>query len=122
MSAVTVAERAEVASKGPVYRFGKMSLAIDQRCLTGPLGTLVLKPKPFAALERLMRRPGVLVQQTDLVAAIWANPDDEPSEVEVYVRQLVYELRKLIELLGCDGKRIVQNVPGEGYRLRGDLA
>ena len=104
-----------------VYRVGPFELVPDMRRLTGPLGVMFIQGRQFALLERLMRRPGVVVQSTDLIAAIWPEPDEEPEDAQGGLRNAVWWTRRMLEMLSAGTEApTIQNVLDVGYTMRGN--
>lgn len=69
-----------------------------------------LTPREFALLETLMRHPGQVMSQTQLLDQVWGYDRDPTSNVvEVYVGYLRKKLRR----------DLVETVRGAGYRFRG---
>lgn len=73
---------------------------------------VVLTAREFDVLAFLVRRAGVVLSKTEIIAGVWSDDfDGDPNIVEVYVRRL---RRKLDE--EADGATIT-TVRGAGYRL-----
>ncbi len=68
---------------------------------------LELAPRERAVLEVLCRRPGSVVNKTQLLAAVWKGSADGHA-VEVTIGRLRRRL---------DGSLDIQTVPRRGYRL-----
>ncbi len=88
-------------------RCGSLSLDVETRELAGPRGAIRLDPLNFAMMERLMRRPGVIVEDTAMVSALWPEPDDEPDDPDNTLRHKASVLRGTICVLGCAGRNKV---------------
>ena len=74
-----------------------------------------LSAREFALLETLMRRPGQVFSQLQLLEAAWDLGYEQRSNVvEVYVRYLREKIDRPF------GVRSIQTVRGVGYRLRRD--
>jgi DNA-binding response OmpR family regulator len=95
-------ERADVlAVGGLVLNLGTRTAAVDGRIVT-------LSAREFALLEVLVRNPGQVLSQPQLLDRVWGYDFDGASNVvEVYVSQL---RRKL-------GAEWIETVRGAGYRL-----
>lgn len=91
-----------------IMRCGSLSLDVQTRRLSGPRGGVRLDNMTFIMAERLMRRPGVIVRDTDLVSAIWPNPDSEPDIPENTIKYKASTLRSLFVALGAGGRSKVQ--------------
>jgi DNA-binding winged helix-turn-helix (wHTH) protein len=76
-----------------------------------------LRPKVFAVLEYLLRRPGLRVTKEELIEALWPGTFVGDSVLKVVVRQL----RKA---LGDDPKhpRFIETAHRRGYRFIGAIA
>ena len=96
--------------------FGKLELNVETRMLSGPSGHLHLTTRYFGIAERLMRRPGTVVEHSDLIGAMYADPDTEPDNSQNLLYQAVSRLRLTIEILGETAVRIAA-VPDVGYRM-----
>jgi DNA-binding winged helix-turn-helix (wHTH) protein len=76
-----------------------------------------LRPKVFALLDHLLRRPGLLVTKEELIEAVWPGTFVGDSVLKAVVRQL----RKA---LGDDAKhpRFIETAHRRGYRFIGAIA
>src|SRR5262245_28292041 len=75
---------------------------------------VALRPKTFATLAALARRPGELVTKDELLSAVWpdvAVTEDMPR----------FSVRELRRALGDDpaAPRFIETVHGRGYRFIG---
>ncbi len=70
---------------------------------------LRLKPREFALLETLARRPGRVFRREELLAAAW--PEDGLSVNDRTVDVHVARLRRLL------GDRRIRTAPGIGYAI-----
>ena len=93
---------------------GDLSLDPARREVRREGHDVALTPREFALLETLMRHPGQVLSQPQLLDQVWGY-DHEPSSnvVEVYVGYL----RRKIDV--PFGRRCLQTVRGAGYRLVG---
>jgi DNA-binding response OmpR family regulator len=99
-----------------VYTLAGMELDIESRELVGPRGHHDLADKPFRVLERLMRRPGILVSCSDLLIAMY--PDgDEPDTAENVLRHQIRRLRNLVDMITGTGRVWIRNESGVGYAI-----
>ena len=74
-----------------------------------------LSPREFLLLETLMRHPGQVFSQPQLLEAAWDVGFEQRSNVvEVYIRYLREKIDRPF------GVRSLETVRGVGYRLRGD--
>lgn len=64
-----------------------------------------------------MRRPGAIIQTTDLISALWPDPDDEPANPEATIKHFITVLRNTLISLGGNGRHKVGiiNERGVGY-------
>ncbi len=95
---------------------GAMALDVSTGLLSGPRGAVYLDMCHCALLQRLTRQPGVLVSQSDLIAAVYPDTDAEPEHADVRLRQLVARLRAVIAALGA-GSNTITAEPRVGYRI-----
>ncbi len=72
---------------------------------------LRLMARSVLLLERLMRRPGDLVERRELERALWPDGDGTPE----LLRGQIYLLRKVLQDAGHEG---LETVHGVGVRLR----
>jgi DNA-binding response OmpR family regulator len=97
---------------------GTLALLPDERRLVGPRGVITLSPNAFEVARRLMRRPGVIVSRSDLIASMY--PDgEEPEDPDGCLRQSIRLLREAINLIvGRTGVMILTEV-GVGHSIVG---
>src|SRR5262245_34395159 len=76
-----------------------------------------LRPKPFAVLEYLLRRPGQLVTKEELLKMVWPG---------IFVGEAVLKvaIKQIREALGDDPKspRFIETAHRRGYRFIGQIA
>jgi two-component system KDP operon response regulator KdpE len=72
-----------------------------------------LTRKEFAFMGMLMKHPGRLVKQSDLLQQIWGNTHTDDTH---YLRVLVSHLRKKLND-GADEQQVIKTEAGVGYRL-----
>lgn len=105
--------RRDMRVREPVLRVGDLKL--DPASRTAWIGRhrLDLTRKEFGILEYLMRHPGEVVSQEDLIEHVW---DEDVNLFSGSVRVHIYSLRRK---LGDDAKhpRYIETVVGGGYRL-----
>jgi DNA-binding winged helix-turn-helix (wHTH) protein len=77
---------------------------------------VALRPKAYAVLLALLRRPGEMVSKEDLLDSVWGRR----FITEGVIKSVVAELRTA---LGDDAKqaRWIATVPGRGYRFIGEV-
>lgn len=87
---------------------------ISRTCHRGE--TLIsLTTREYELLERLMRRPGQVIDKQDLLEQVWGEDfEGDPNVVEVYIG---YLRRKIDQPFG---RKAITTVRGAGYRLEGD--
>jgi len=95
-----------------LYEFGAFRLDAVERVLLRGDELIVLPPKVFDTLWKLVKEEGRIVSKAELMEAIWANVIVEESNLS----QNIYMLRRA---LGVDehGKQFIETVPRRGYRF-----
>jgi DNA-binding response OmpR family regulator len=94
--------------RGDVLAVGELVLNLGTRTASVDGRTVTLSAREFALLEVLLRNPGQVLSQPQLLDRVWGYDFDGASNVvEVYVSQL---RRKL-------GAERIETVRGAGYRL-----
>jgi predicted ATPase/DNA-binding winged helix-turn-helix (wHTH) protein len=92
---------------------------LDQasECLWDGRQTIKLRPKSFAVLDYLVRRPGQLITKEELLNAVWPGTFVAEGVLKVVVRQLR-------GVLGDDPKspRFIETAHRRGYRFIGQVA
>jgi len=74
-----------------------------------------LTSREFDVLEFLVRRAGLVLSKTEILAGVWSDDfDGDPNIVEVYIGRL---RRKIDERFHVE---TITTVRGAGYRLEGD--
>jgi DNA-binding winged helix-turn-helix (wHTH) protein/predicted ATPase len=97
--------------------FEPFSLDQANECLWDGRQPIKLRPKNFAVLDYLVRRPGKLVTKEELLNAIWPGTFVGDGVLKVVVRQLR-------GVLGDDPKspRFIETAHRRGYRFIGQVA
>lgn len=91
---------------------GPMTLDLHRHTVTIGDEAIELPGREFALAEILFRKQGDVLSRQDLLEAVWGEEADPGSKkLEVYV---LYLRRKL-------GDEVIENIRGQGYRLRPDL-
>jgi two-component system OmpR family response regulator len=109
-----------LARRGPVERpavleVGDLRLDPATREVYRGDAEIELSAREFALLETLMRRPGQVLTQMQLLESAWDLGYEQRSNVvEVYVRYLREKIDRPF------GVRSIETVRGAGYRLRKD--
>jgi DNA-binding winged helix-turn-helix (wHTH) protein len=93
--------------------FGPFRLALRQRTLSGPRGTVALKSRAFDLLITLIERRAEVVTKDELLRRVWGGLSVEENNLHVQVAAI----RRALE----DGERYILTVPGRGYRFIGVL-
>ena len=103
--------RRDLQVRSPLLECGDLKL--DPASKTVWLGKrrLQLTRKEFGILEYLMRHPGEVISQEELLEHVW---DAEADPFTTTVKVHLYSLR---QKLGDDGTRYIQTVIGQGYRI-----
>lgn len=105
--------RRGLRAREPILRVGDLKLDSASRMAWVGRRRLDLTRKEFGILEYLIRHPGEVVSQEELIEHVW-NEDVDLFTGSVRVH--IYSLRRK---LGDDAKhpRYIETVIGEGYRL-----
>jgi DNA-binding response OmpR family regulator len=75
---------------------------------------VALTSREFEVLEFLVRRAGLVLSKTEILAGVWSDDfDGDPNIVEVYIRRLRRKLDEQFDLV------LITTVRGAGYRLEG---
>jgi len=93
--------------------FGPFQLYAAQKLLLNRGEPVRLGGRAIDLLLALVRQPGQLLSQRDLVAQVWPNTVVEDSSLRVHVAAL----RRALREDGADGRCYISNVPGRGYRF-----
>ncbi|TIV11129.1 MAG: hypothetical protein E5W00_04960, partial [Mesorhizobium sp.] len=94
------------------FAFGDFLLIPEERLLLRGGEPVALTAKAFDLLVVLVRRAGHLVTKDDLFDEVWPGTFVQETNLTVNISAL----RKALDD-GCDGSRIIQTVPGRGYRF-----
>jgi two-component system, OmpR family, response regulator QseB len=100
--------RRETPGRPDVLQVGDLALAPSTREVTAAGAPVELTAKEWAVLNYLMRRPGAVVSQEELLEHVW---DDQVDPFTNTVRVQVGTLRRKI------GRSRIETVIGQGYRL-----
>jgi two-component system, OmpR family, response regulator len=109
-----------LARRGPLERptvieVGELRLDPATREVWRGKEAIALSAREFALLETLMRRPGQVLTQLQLLESAWDLGYEQRSNVvEVYVRYLREKIDRPF------GVKSIETVRGVGYRLRKD--
>ena len=99
------------------HNIGPITLDPEGHLLSGPRGSIRLRPMQYAVLERLIRRPGSIVTRAMFMDAMYPDPDDEPDAAIDVLRTTLSQLRMAMSLLGSRDVVITADL-GDGYVLR----
>jgi two-component system OmpR family response regulator len=100
-----------------VLRVGPLELDPVEHRVRLRGGELGLRPREYALLHYLMRRPGEAVSKSEILANVWDEfYEGDPNIVEVYVSYLRRKLAAPAE------RPVIETVRGVGYRLVPDSA
>jgi len=104
--------RRDLRARQPVLRAGDLVLDPAARAAWKGKRRLELTAKEFAILEYLMRRPGEVVSQEDIIEHVWGE------DVNLFTSSVRVHICSLRRKLGDDAKnpRYIETVAG-GYRL-----
>ena len=96
--------------------FGPFSLDLTNECLWRDSQEIKLRPKAFALLNYLIRRPGQLVTKLELLKTVWPETFVGDAVLKVTVRQLR-------EALADDPRspRFIETAHRRGYRFIGQI-
>ncbi|MFC3504018.1 response regulator [Micromonospora krabiensis] len=96
-------------------RVGRHTVDLADRTVTRDDGTEVkLTPIQWAVLEKLLRNPGKLVSQRQLLHDVWGPEYQNESN---YLRQYLAQLRRKLEDDPARPRHLITE-PGMGYRYR----
>ncbi|OZV83893.1 DNA-binding response regulator [Micromonospora echinospora] len=98
-------------------RIGRHTVNLADRTVTRDDGTDVrLTPTQWGVLEQLLRHPGKLVSQRQLLHDVWGPEYQNETN---YLRQYLAQLRRKLEDDPARPRHLVTE-PGMGYRFRPD--
>ncbi|WP_229402133.1 response regulator [Micromonospora okii] len=113
--AVTRRLAAAPADAVPVARVGRHTVDLADRTVTRDDGTEVrLTPTQWGVLEKLLRHPGKLVTQRQLLHDVWGPEYQHETN---YLRQYMAQLRRKLEDDPARPRHLITE-PGMGYRYR----
>lgn len=104
--------RRSADGRGQPLVIGDLTLdPISRTCHRGE--TLIsLTTREYELLERLMRRPGQVIDKQDLLEQVWGEDfEGDPNVVEVYIGYLRRKLDRPF------GRNDIRTVRGAGYRI-----
>ncbi|PSK63526.1 Transcriptional regulatory protein KdpE [Micromonospora sp. MH33] len=97
------------------HRIGRHTIDLADRVVTRDDGAEVkLTPTQWAMLEKLLRNPGKLVSQRQLLHEVWGPEYHNETN---YLRQYMAQLRRKLENDPARPRHLITE-PGMGYRYR----
>ena len=108
-----VAHRISDPDGRPQVRMGEFTIDLARYVVTGPEGNVRLTPIEWQLLEWLVRNPGRLVTQRQLLTAIWGPAHAGESN---YLRVHMTHLRHKLEVEPGNPRYLITE-PGMGYRF-----
>jgi two-component system KDP operon response regulator KdpE len=110
-----VTRRLSTQDSPPAVRIGRHTVDVaDRRVDTHGGGTVHLTPIEWQILEILVRSPGKLVSQRQLLQQVWGSTYQTETE---YLRQYLKHLRRKLEDNPTRPRHLVTE-PGMGYRFQ----
>jgi two-component system KDP operon response regulator KdpE len=109
-----VSRRSALGDEAPVVTFGEVSVDLQARRVSRPTGDVRLTPTEWQLLEILVRNPGRLVSQRELIRAIRGPNYDDAAH---YLRQFMAQLRHKLESDPARPQHLLTE-PGMGYRFQ----
>ena len=101
---------------GSTIRFGPFELDVERRLLRRDSQPVPIGTRALDILMALLARAGQVIATQELIAHAWPRS----IAVEANLRAQILALRRALRD-GEDGLRLIQNVPGRGYRFVGPL-
>lgn len=102
------------AAASSIITTDAFSVDLAGRVATTPAGPVHLTPTEWHLLEELVRQPGRLVSQLDLLRAVWGEAYGQESRH--YLRVYMAQLRRKLEPDPAAPQHLI-TVPGTGYRF-----
>mgnify|MGYP003608763340 CR=1 FL=1 len=106
---LAVIQRRHHANDSPEITVGPLTLHLDRHEVILSGDPLKLTPTEYAFLLALARHAGKIVTHRQLLRDVWGPHSDGQTQ---YLRVYANHLRKAL-----DGKLVISNEPGIGYRL-----
>ena len=104
--------RPSVMQPADHLRRGDLVLDVQDRTLTGPIGTFVLSGRESALLELLMRSAGTTVSRERLLLSVWGpDTDVESGNLDNYI----HLVRRRLKISGS--RMVLRTKRGAGYCL-----
>jgi len=103
--------RRDLRVRNPLLQCGDLKLDPASKTVCHGKRRLELTRKEFAVLEYLMRHPGEVISQEELIEHVWdAEADPFSNTVRVHLHSLRRKLRN--DLTPC-----IETIMGQGYRI-----
>ncbi|KKK04859.1 response regulator [Micromonospora sp. HK10] len=103
------------AAATPTARVGRHTINLADRTVTRDDGVEVrLTPTQWAMLDKLLRHPGKLISQRQLLHDVWGPEYQQETN---YLRQYMAQLRRKLEDDPARPRHLITE-PGMGYRYR----
>ncbi|TDC83912.1 response regulator [Micromonospora sp. KC606] len=113
--AVTRRHSHDTEAPGPTARIGRHTVDLAARTVTRDDGAAVrLTPTQWGVLEQLLRNPGKLITQRQLLRDVWGPEYQNETN---YLRQYLAQLRRKLETDPARPRHLITE-PGMGYRYR----
>ncbi|MEU4563385.1 response regulator [Actinoplanes sp. NPDC023936] len=106
-----VTRRAQPVDASPTVRIGSYVVDLSERSVTPDVR---LTPTEWQLLEHLVRHPGKLITQRDLLHEVWGPQYQTETN---YLRQYMARLRRKLETDPARPQHLITE-PGMGYRFR----
>lgn len=107
-----VLRRSGEKQKSGIISHGPITLDLEKHIVTANGANVILTLKEFELLERLAKKPGIVVTRDTLLSEIWGYDfDGETRTIDVHVRSLRQKLGEVGEM--------IETVRGIGYKLGG---
>lgn len=107
-----VLRRSGESQKPGIINHGPIMLDLEKHIVTVNNKNVTLTLKEFELLERLAKKPGIVVTRDTLLSEIWGYDfDGETRTIDVHVRSLRQKLGEVGEM--------IETVRGIGYKLGG---
>jgi two-component system KDP operon response regulator KdpE len=99
----------------PTARIGRHTVDLTTRTVTHDDGTTIkLTPTQWGVLEQLLRNPGKLITQRQLLHQVWGPEYQNETN---YLRQYMAQLRRKLETDPARPRHLITE-PGMGYRYQ----
>lgn len=102
---------------GTIFRFGHVEVDLDKRVVKVGGNEVHLTPNEYKLLQVLIKHPGKVLTQRQLLNEVWGPNSTEQGE---YLRVYIAQLRRKLERDPARPKHL-QTEPGVGYRLVADV-